>query len=261
MSDNILLHCHDKVATVEINRPESKNALDRDDRVALKQVLDTVAKDKDIRAVVLTGAGTAFCAGGNLHARGKSHPRGLTWSLLHDVQPALECIARMDKPVIAAVNGPAVGFGMSLALACDLMVIEDGAYLLSQFIRLGLIPDGGAAWYLAHRIGYARMFEIVADAGKLDAQKCVLWGVANRTAAAGGARTEAEAWARKLAGYAPTGMRYTKRLARLATSNRLEESLMLEAEFQSLCSNSPDTHEAVKAFMEKRDADFTGLDN
>jgi 2-(1,2-epoxy-1,2-dihydrophenyl)acetyl-CoA isomerase len=189
------------------------------------------------------------------------HPRGLTWSLMHDVQPTLECIARMDKPVIAAVNGPAVGFGMSLALSCDLMVIEEGAYLLSQFIRLGLIPDGGAAWYLAHRVGYARMFEIVADAGKLDAEKSVLWGIANRTAEKDQARQAAETWAHKLAGYAPTGMRFTKRLARLALSNRLEETLQLEAEFQSLCSNSPDTHEAVKAFMEKRQPDFSGLDD
>lgn len=259
MQELILIHRKGKVALIELNRPEAKNALHAEARKMLRGILDDVAADPTIRAVAITGAGSTFCAGGDLKVANSSataHPRRVTWSLLHDVQPLLECIARMDKPVIAAVNGPAVGFGMSLALACDLMVVAQDAYLLSQFIRLGLIPDGGAAWYLAHRIGYARMFETVADAGKLDADKCLAWGVANRIAEAGQARETAMAWAEKLTGYAPTAMSLTKRLARLAVSNRLDESLTLEAEFQSICTASADTREAIAAFMEKRPARF-----
>jgi 2-(1,2-epoxy-1,2-dihydrophenyl)acetyl-CoA isomerase len=223
----------------------------------LRNALDSVATDASIRAVVITGAGSSFCAGGDLKATGAArHGRSTAHSLLHAVQPAIECIARMDKPVIAAVNGPAVGFGMSLALACDLVVIDQNAYLLSQFIRFGLIPDGGAAWFLAQRIGYARMFEIVADAGKLDAETCINLGIANRSAVAGQARAEAEAWAEKLAGYAPTAMGLTKRLARMAMTNRLEESLSLEAEFQNICGASADAREAITAFMEKRPPQF-----
>jgi 2-(1,2-epoxy-1,2-dihydrophenyl)acetyl-CoA isomerase len=258
MNNTILTETTGKVTTVILNRPEAKNALNAEIREVLGNTLNQIAKDNKCRAVVITGAGTAFCAGGDLKSIGGEprHPRSTTWSLMHDVQPALECIAAMDKPVIAAVNGPAVGFGMSLALACDLMVISKGAFLLSQFIRLGLIPDGGAAWYLAKRIGYNRMFEIVADAGKLDAEKCLDWGIANRIADEGNAREAAVAWALQLAEYAPTGMRLTKRLARMAISNRLEETLTLEAEFQGVCGASPDTREAVSAMMEKRQPNF-----
>lgn len=266
MQDAVLIHRQGHVATVELNRPQAKNALDADARQLLRQLFEQLAGDPDIRAVVLTGAGNAFCAGANLKSANANanpsasssanasppHSRSTVWSLLHVVKPLVECMARMDKPVIAAVNGAAVGFGMSLALACDLMVMDEEAYLLSQFIRFGLVPDGGAAWLLAQRVGAARMFEIVVDAGRLDAATCREWGIANRVVAAGQARAEALAWAEKLAACPPTAMALTKRLTRLALTNQLEESLALEAEFQGMCAISADSREAIAAFAEKR---------
>lgn len=262
MSEAILVTTSDKVALVELNRPAAKNALRPEDREELGAKLNELAKRADIRAVVLSGRGDMFCAGADLKATDSfkvKHPRNSTWSLLHDVQPAIECIARMDKPVIAAVNGPAIGVGMSFALACDLVVMDKNAYMLLPFINLGLIPDGGAAWFLQQRVGYARMFEAICDARKLDADLCKDWGIANRVAEPGQARDEAMAWAEKLAAAAPTAMALSKRLARLAVTNRLEESLTLEAEFQGVCGNSAEVKEAIAAFMEKRKPDFSKL--
>lgn len=259
MNDAILTQRHGKVALIELNRPDAKNALNITMRKALRVALDEVAGDAAIRAVVLTGKGSVFCSGGDVKSAASgaaSHPRNITWSLMHDVQPALETIGRMDKPVIAALNGPAVGFGMSLALSCDLMVMSEQAYLLSQFSRLGLIPDGGAAWYLAKRVGSARMFEAILEAKKLDAATCLSWGICNRVHADGSVVEAAMAWATQLAANAPTAARLTKRLARMALSNRLDESLSLEAEFQSICTASADTREAISAFVEKRPARF-----
>jgi 2-(1,2-epoxy-1,2-dihydrophenyl)acetyl-CoA isomerase len=259
MNEAILIQRRGKVALIELNRPDAKNALNLSMRKALRVALDDVAAEASIRAVVLTGRGSAFCSGGDVKSAASgasSHPRNITWSLMHDVQPALETIGRMDKPVIAALNGPAVGFGMSLALSCDLMVMSDKAYLLSQFSKLGLIPDGGAAWYLARRVGSARMFEAILEAKKLDAATCLSWGISNRVVADDALVEEAMSWAAQLASHAPTAARLTKRLARLALSNRLEESLTLEAEFQSICTASADTREAISAFVEKRPARY-----
>jgi 2-(1,2-epoxy-1,2-dihydrophenyl)acetyl-CoA isomerase len=261
MATTVLVERCEQAAVVLLNRPQVKNALDMDMRRALRAALDELAVDATIRAVVITGAGNAFCAGGDFKAVASSATPGrpmTTLSLAHDVQPLLECIARMDKPVIAAVNGPAVGFGMSLALACDLMIMAPEAYLLSQFIKLGLIPDGGAAWFLVRRIGYARMFEVITGTQKLTSELCLTLGIANRLASDGDVRTPALLWAQELAAAAPLAMAYTKRLARLAVSNRLEETLLLEAEFQGICAASADSREAIAALREGRQAKFTG---
>ncbi|MFA5523798.1 MAG: enoyl-CoA hydratase-related protein [Tissierellales bacterium] len=262
MSDAIQVEVSEKVALLAFNRPEAKNALRPQDRVELGSILNDLAKRADVRAVVLSGRGDIFCAGADLKAASGfnvSHPRNTTWSLLHDVQPALECITRMDKPVIAAINGPAIGVGMSFALACDLMVMDKSTYMMLPFINLGLVPDGGAAWLLQRRVGYARMFESICDARKLDAETCKEWGIANKLSEPGEAVETAMTWAKKLAASAPTAMALTKRLARLAVTNRLEESLTLEAEFQGVCGASAETKEAVAAFMEKRPANFDKL--
>lgn len=261
MTDPVLLSRQERVALIELHRPEVKNALNIDMRKALRRILDEVAVDPGIGAVVITGAGTAFCAGGDFKAIDQAQERTArttTRSLMHDVQPFLECITRMDKPVIAAVNGPAIGFGMGLALACDLMVMSRTAFLMSQFIRLGLIPDGGAAWFLTRRIGPARAFEVLVSGQKLTADYCLSTGVANRAVDEADVRAESLRWATELAALAPGALALTKRLARMAISNRLDESLMLESEFQGFCSVSEDSREAVAAMTEKRQPTFKG---
>ena len=158
----------------------------------------------------------------------------------------------MDKPVIGAINGAAVGVGMSLALACDLLVMAESAYLLSPFVGIGLIPDGGLAWFLTRRIGYNRTFEILAESQKLGAARCLELGIANRTAVADALLAAATEWAGELATRAPIALALTKRAARLAMTTGLSDALTLEAELQTLCASTDDSREAIAAFRDKR---------
>jgi 2-(1,2-epoxy-1,2-dihydrophenyl)acetyl-CoA isomerase len=250
-----------RVATVELNRPEAMNAIDAAVRRALLAAFDELGRSTEVGAVVLTGAGKGFCAGADLKkaaANPDKSMRRTARSLLHDYQPLFECITRMEKPVIAAVNGGAVGIGMSLALACDLMIMADNGFLLSPFLGIGLIPDGGAAWFLTRRIGYGRAFELLTEGQKVGAARSLELGIANRVAPPEGLRAAAQKWAAELAGRAPMAMALTKRIARLSMSMTLSDALTLEAELQTLCASTEDAREAISAFSEKRPPRFTG---
>jgi len=260
-AQGVIVSLADRVATVELNRPEAMNALDISMRQALLAAFDELARSTDVGAVVLTGAGKGFCAGADLKkaaANPDTSLRRTARSLLHGYQPLFECITRMDKPVIAAVNGGAVGVGMSLALACDLMVMADNGFLLSPFLGIGLIPDGGAAWFLTRRIGYGRALEVLTDGQKLGAARSLELGIANRIAAPEALRASAEKWAAELAARAPMALALTKRVARLSMSLTLSDALTLEAELQAFCASTEDAREAISAFSEKRAPRFTG---
>jgi len=260
MNEVLLVEQREAVAVVELNRPAARNAIDTALRTALIAQLDRVAHDPGVAAVVLCGAGKAFCAGADLKGGtgGDSTARSAARAVALDFNPLLELLVRIDKPVIAAVNGPAAGFGMSMALACDLVVMAEDACMLSSFINVGLVPDGGATWFLLRRIGYGRTFEVLADAARLDARRCLELGLANRVVAPDDLRDSAVNWARELAGKAPMAMALTKRLARLSQAANLSDALALEAELQALCLATADTREAMAAFAEKRPPRFTG---
>ncbi|MDB5971482.1 MAG: hypothetical protein JWQ90_3932 [Hydrocarboniphaga sp.] len=252
---------HGRVALIELNRPEAMNSIDPVMKRELPSALEDAARDPEIGAVVLTGAGKAFCTGSDLKAGGGGGDTGLrkvARSLLYDYQPVLELLVRMDKPVIAAVNGPAAGMGMSLALACDLVVMSRSAYLLSPFVNVGLVPDGGAAWFLTRRLGYGRAFEVLADGQKISAEQCLAWGLANRIAEPDELRAGALQWAAQLAERAPIAMALTKRIARLSLGTGLSEMLGVEAELQAMSAATDDSREAIAAFVEKRKPTFRG---
>jgi 2-(1,2-epoxy-1,2-dihydrophenyl)acetyl-CoA isomerase len=261
MSSEVITACVDRVATVILNRPEAMNAVDTGLRQALLNTFDELARSPEIGAVVLTGAGKAFCSGSDLKsaaANTDTSIRRTARTLLHDFQPLLECITRMDKPVIAALNGAAVGVGMSLALACDLTVMAENAYLLSPFVGIGLIPDGGAAWFLTRRIGYGRAFEVLAEGQKLSAARCLELSIANRVHPSEVMLESAQRWAAELAARAPIAMALTKRVARLSLSTSLSDMLTMEAELQTFCAGTEDAREAIAAFGEKRTPTFRG---
>jgi len=198
-----------RVALIELHRPDALNALDKQTRSTLAAELEAVARDNDVGVVVLAGAGRAFCAGADLKGSGANANAGLLNAsrvLQHDFHPLIEHVIKMDKPVICAVNGAAVGVGMSLVLASDLVVMASDAYLQSSFINVGLVPDSGIAWLLQRRIGYGRSFEALADAQKLDAQRCLDLGVANRVVSPDALRSAALEWAAKLAERAPIAL-------------------------------------------------------
>jgi 2-(1,2-epoxy-1,2-dihydrophenyl)acetyl-CoA isomerase len=261
MASDVLVTHVDRVATVILNRPEAMNAVDHSLRRNLFAAFDDFARAPELRAIVLTGAGKSFCAGADLKSAAANPDttlRRTARTLLHDFQPLLECITRMDKPVIAALNGAALGVGMSLALACDFLVMAESAYLKSPFVGIGLIPDGGAAWFLTRRIGYARTLEVLTDGQKLSAARCLELGLANRVVAADTLDQAAATWAAQLADKAPIAMALTKRVARLSMSMGLSEALSLEAELQTVCAATEDAREAIAAFAEKRTPKFRG---
>jgi len=261
MSETVRISFENRVAILELNRPDAMNAVDLDMRRELMAALDRVARDANVGAVVLAAAGKGFCSGSDLKAAAVSPDTSLrrtARTLLHDFQPILETIARMDKPVIAAVNGAAVGVGMSLVLACDLVVMAQNAFLLAPFVTIGLIPDGAAAWFLVQRIGYARTFEVLAESQKLSADRCLEWGITNRVVAATDLRGEVLKWADSLATRAPLALALTKRVARLAGSVGLSETLTIEAELQTFLAATEDAREAIAAFSDKRPPRFHG---
>jgi 2-(1,2-epoxy-1,2-dihydrophenyl)acetyl-CoA isomerase len=261
MAETLNIQRHGRVVSIELARPDAMNAVDVPMRRELMAAFDELARDPDVGAVVLCAAGRAFCAGADLKSAAVNPDQSLrrtARTLLHDIQPLIECISRMDKPVIAAVNGAAMGVGMSMALACDFIVMADNAYLQSPFINIGLVPDGAAAWFLTRRIGYGRAMEVLVEAQKLSAERCQELGVSNRVVAPDLLRDEALTWAASLAERAPLAMALTKRVARMSMSMGLSEALTMEAELQTFCVSTEDCKEAITAFGEKRKPVFTG---
>lgn len=260
-ADVVRLERRARVAIVTLDRPSAMNALDTVMRRVLRTTLDDIARDPDIGAVVLTGAGNGFCAGSDLRGAAASADdsvRRVARTMLHDIQPIIELITRMEKPVIAAINGPAVGVGMSIALACDVLVMASDAYLLAPFTNLGLIPDGGTTWLLTRQIGYARAMEVLMDCQKLDATRCQQLGIVNRVVEPAGTLEAAFEWATRLTARAPLALALTKRVGRLGLSMSLSETLTLEAEMQTFLARTDDSREAVAAFGGKRKPSFKG---
>lgn len=261
MSNEVHAYREGRVGIIELNRPQALNAIDVQMRQELMSVFGELARAPNVGSVVLAGAGRAFCSGADLKSAAEhtdASPRRTAHTLLHDLQPLIECITRMDKPVIAAVNGPAVGIGMSLALACDLLIMAEDSYLLAPFAGIGLVPDGGVAWFLTRRIGYTQAFELLTAGQKLSAGRCEELGLANRIVASNTLRSEALRWATELAQRAPIAIALTKRITRMSLSLSLSEMLTLEAELQATCAATEDAREAIMAFAEKRTPDFKG---
>ena len=197
----------DAVALVTLNRPEVLNAFDAAMRRDVRIAIERANGDDAVRAVVLTGAGRAFCAGADL-AEGASAAT-VEQILLEEYKPAIMAIARSTKPWIAAVNGAAAGIGSSFAMACDLMVMADNAYLYQAFMAIALIPDGGATWQLVRQLGPRRAFEMIVEGEKMRAARCVELGLANRVVPAAELLDNALGWAAVLSRKAPLALRYS----------------------------------------------------
>jgi 2-(1,2-epoxy-1,2-dihydrophenyl)acetyl-CoA isomerase len=264
MSDSILVRTEGAVAIIELNRPELLNSLDEPSRMELLQTLRGVAAMNEVRSVVLTGVGRGFCSGADLRAGASavsqpgSAARHSSRVLLHTIGPIIETITRIDKTFIAAVNGPAAGIGVGMALACDLVVMARDTYLLAPFTNVGLMPDAGTAWFLVRRIGYWRAYEVMAEAQKITAEKCLEWGLANRLAERDQVLSTAVEWAARLADRAPLALAMTKRISQLAPNGSLGDALTLEAELQRICVGSNDAREGIGAFNEKRPPRYQG---
>jgi 2-(1,2-epoxy-1,2-dihydrophenyl)acetyl-CoA isomerase len=244
------------VLTLTLNRPDVLNAFNGEMHRALAAGLKE-ARDPEVRAVVVTGAGRGFCVGQDLgEFRESSHD--IADHLRANYHPNVLAIRALEKPVIAAINGPAAGAGLSIACACDLRIASDAASFVPAFIGIGLVPDSGGSLFVAWLLGQARAFEWMTSNRKLTAAEAHAWGLVSEVVGADDLPARAVEVA---AGYAaaPTrGIAMTKRLFEHAQTATLEEQLELEAQLQSAATRTDDFREGVNAFLEKRPPRFTG---
>ncbi|MET9084912.1 enoyl-CoA hydratase-related protein [Streptomyces sp. NPDC004237] len=238
------------VAWISLNRPDRLNALDEPTRRALLAALHRADDDPQVRCVVLTGAGRGFCVGQDLAARQELEDAGAT--VRDTYNPLVHAITGMDTPVIAAVNGLAVGAGMGLALVCDLVLASEQASFACSFGKVGLVPDTALSSVLVRALGHARAFELATSGRSLGAQEAFGLGLVNAVVPAEDLLAEAQARAEALAEGPATAFALTKRVFRLAAHADIAQILAAEADAQGTAARSPEHVEGVAAFAAKR---------
>jgi 2-(1,2-epoxy-1,2-dihydrophenyl)acetyl-CoA isomerase len=248
---------------IELNRPERLNAWSEELSADLLKVLREVAADDEVRAVMLTGAGRAFCAGADLKdglaaVRDSNGQIDTKSTLVTWYHPIVTAIREMPKPVVTAVNGPAAGAGLSLALAGDLVVAKESAYFSLAFVNIGLVPDGGASLFVPSRIGFARAAEMALLGDRVTAAKAVDIGLINAAWPDDEFAERADDLLERLSNGPTRSYAGSKRELNHWLYSRMPEHLELEAQIQGELGRSKDFHEGVAAFLEKRKAAFTG---
>ena len=244
------------VLTITLNRPDVLNALNTEMHRALATALRE-ARDGGVRAVVVTGAGRGFCVGQDL-TEFREAPGDIGSRLRVNYHPNIRAIRALEKPVIAAVNGPAAGAGMSLACACDLRIAADSATFVPAFINIGLIPDSGGSYFVTRILGPARAFEWLASGRRLTAAEAQAWGLVSEVVELDALGARAASFAAQLAELPTRGVGMTKRLLDHAVTASLDEQLEREAQLQAAATQTEDFKEGVAAFLEKRPPRFRG---
>lgn len=257
--ETVRFEASEGIATVTLDRPDRLNAIDdalaRDAAAALARA----GADGAVRCVVLTGAGRAFCAGADLKQfedpASAPSPGDVLRRRYH---PLIETLVGLGKPTVAAVGGVAAGAGMSLALACDLRVAADDARFIQAFVRIGLVPDSGATYFLPRMVGWAKALELAMLGEPLDAQAALALGLVTRVVPAASLLEEARALARRLAAGPTRALAETRRALAYGARADLAAALDYEADLQAQLALSEDFREGVASFREKREARFTG---
>lgn len=259
--ETVLVEHAEGVCRITLNRPDKLNAFNTEMHKALYAALRDAAEDEAVRAILLTGAGRAFCAGQDLGDRDPSisgEKRDLGATLEKTYNPLVRLIRAIEKPVVCAVNGVAAGAGASVALACDLVLAAHSAKFIQAFSKIGLVPDSGATWTLPHLIGEARAKGLALTGMPLPAETAAQWGLIWATVEDGLLMQEASKLAADMAAGPTVGLGLTKRAIQDASSNTLDAQLDLERDLQREAGHTPDYAEGVAAFLEKRKPAFTG---
>jgi len=249
----VLLDVDGPVATVTLNRPASRNAISGELLTRLGEAMIAVEDNDELRAVILTGADPAFCAGVDLKELGQQ-----TSVLRGAASGGSGPWAPVSKPVIAAVNGAAAGAGLSLACACDLRIASDEATFVPAFINIGLIPDSGGTFFVTRLIGQSRALEWLGSGRRLSAEEALEWGLVSEVLEPTVLETRAAEVAGELAALPTRAIGMTKRLLDRAPTSTLDEQLEWEAQLQAAATQTDDFREGVDAFLEKRAPDFQG---
>ena len=259
-SPKLLFHIEDRVGVVTLNDPENRNPLGGDLRPLLREVVDRIARDSEIRCLLLTGAGRSFCAGGNTKAMaGDAQPplehrvRQIQWE-----SEVVAVIHEMPKPSVAALPGPAAGAGFSLALSCDLRIAAEDAFMTTAFARLGMPGDFGGTWLLTQLVGPAKALELYYTGARVGASECERLGLVNRVVPSEALADEAMVLARTLAAGPPVAFRWMKENVGRAQQEGLRACLSHEAERQCWAAETEDFAEGIRALVEKRPPRFEG---
>lgn len=258
MDDAVLYRVEDGgVAVVTFNRPNVRNAVDESTRAALVSILERVAADASVRALVLTGNGPAFCAGGDISAMQQrlSAPAGSVgasgWLRQRRLHGMITSLHTLEKPTVAAVNGAAAGLGMDLALCCDFIVASDQAFFTMSYVQRGLIPDGGGLYFLPRRVGLPRAKELIFSARRVQAEEALRIGIADRVARADELIASAVAWAAELGAAGGTALALSKSILDQTFELSAEQAFALGAQAQAICYTTDEHHAAVAEFLNR----------
>lgn len=256
MFETITFEVKKNVAWLTLNRPDKLNAFTEQMNIEIGQALKEAAKNPEIRSLVITGAGRAFCSGEDLGSIGQETNHGEI--LRKRYNPMVKQLASLEKPVIAAINGVAAGAGLSLALACDFRLISEKASLVEAFIHIGLIPDSGNLYYLPRLVGQAKALELAVLGEKISAEEAKSIGLVTKVVAVDSWEEEVSAFAEKLAKMPTKAIGLIKRYVNESWNCNLEEMLEKEAYAQRTAGLTRDHQEGVAAFLEKRKPEFKG---
>jgi len=258
MPDGLRVEVDGPVATLILDRPSALNALTVPMKRALLAALEEIAADRSVRAVILTGAGRAFCAGQDLAERDDPAAVPLDIELRERYNPIIRALRSMGQPVIAAINGVAAGAGASIAFACDIRIAAEEARFVLAFGRIGLVPDSGATWFLPRLVGSARAAEMALVGDPIDAEQALRIGLVSKVVPRDELLAAARVLADQLAAGAPLALALTKQALDRTWSIDLDDALDGEARLQGIAGGTADHAEGLSAFREKRPPRFTG---
>ncbi|WP_133271292.1 enoyl-CoA hydratase-related protein [Hymenobacter radiodurans] len=254
----LLYDVRDGVATITLNRPDVFNAFNDPQSYELQDALKQVARDASVRAVVLTGAGRAFCSGQDLKAAQGEEKRSFYDSLHKRYNPIIRAMRSLPKPIIGRLNGVAAGAGCSLALACDALIASTDASLIEVFINIGLVPDSGSSYFLPRLVGTLKAFELCTLGSKVSAEEALRLGLVNQVVAPEQLDEVTYALAARYAAAPTKSIGLIKQMLNKASASTLDEMLDYEAYCQQIAGESDDYREGVQAFLEKRKPQFRG---
>lgn len=263
MSDFLIYEQDGAVVTLTMNQPEQRNPLTGNSAIPeFLAAIDRIHDDRSVRCVILTGNGPSFCAGGNINdmkrqASSEVSEMDIRQDYRRGIQRLALSLFNLEVPVIAAVNGHAIGAGLDLACMCDIRIASEKAKFAESFVKLGIIPGDGGAWLLPRIVGMSRAAEMSFTGDTIGAQQALEWNLVSRLVPHDDLLPTARELAGRIAANAAHSIRLTKRLMREAIHSRLDTVLELSAVFQSVCHKTPDHSEAVNAFLEKRAPQFS----
>jgi len=246
------------VATITLNRPDVYNALNDGITYELQDAFKAVAKDDQVRVVVLTGEGKAFCSGQDLKAGSTEEKRSFMDSLQKRYNPIIRAMRNLPKPIVCRLNGVAAGAGCSIALACDIIVASEEATLIEVFINIGLVPDSGSSFFLPRLVGMAKAFELASMGTRVKAKEALELGLVNKVVVADQLNAAVKEYTDYFAQAPTKAIGMIKKMLNKSATSTLDDMLDAEAYYQEAAGSSHDYKEGVAAFLEKRKANFIG---